>query len=300
MKDIAASVLARLKDDSKSRNLRFQQLLMLFSQEELARRISKSRFKNKLILKGGFLLFAISNTAFRPTVDADYSLDQFSNNLENIQMMIEEIIKIKTKYNFIEFEIKGYEDIAKQQKHPGIRVNLIAKIKNTRTHISLDFAVDDQIIPQAQKRKINTILDDFEKIELLSYPLETIISEKLHSIVSRMELTSRMKDFYDINYLANNYSFKCEMIKEAVIHTFSYRDTSINSRTVEDILRLEDDAKISSRWINFCRRVINEELEFNKTLKSIVVFLNPPLQAAVENRKINSTWDPVNFNWLEN
>jgi predicted nucleotidyltransferase component of viral defense system len=273
---------------------------MLFSQEELARRISKSRFKNKLILKGGFLLFAISNTAFRPTVDADYSLDQFSNNLENIQMMIEEIIKIKTKYNFIEFEIKGYEDIAKQQKHPGIRVNLIAKIKNTRTHISLDFAVDDQIIPQAQKRKINTILDDFEKIELLSYPLETIISEKLHSIVSRMELTSRMKDFYDINYLANNYSFKCEMIKEAVIHTFSYRDTSINSRTVEDILRLEDDAKISSRWINFCRRVINEELEFNKTLKSIVVFLNPPLQAAVENRKINSTWDPENFNWLEN
>lgn len=108
MKDTAASVLARLKNESRARNIQFQQLLMLFSQEELARRISKSRFKNKLILKGGFLLFAISNTAFRPTVDADYSLDKFSNNLENIQMMIEEIINIKTNYRFIEFEIKGY------------------------------------------------------------------------------------------------------------------------------------------------------------------------------------------------
>lgn len=300
MKDTAASVLARLKNESRARNIQFQQLLMLFSQEELARRISKSRFKNKLILKGGFLLFAISNTAFRPTVDADYSLDKFSNNLENIQMMIEEIINIKTNYRFIEFEIKGYEDIAEQQKYPGIRVNLIAKIKNTRTHISMDFAVGDRIIPEVQKRKINTILDDFEKVELLSYPLETIISEKLHAIVSRMELTSRMKDFYDINYLANNYSFKCEMIKEAVIHTFSNRDTPFNSKTVENILRLGDDVKISGRWINFCRSVINEELEFNIILKKIVIFLNPPLQAAAENRKTNSTWDPENFNWLEN
>ncbi|PUU92275.1 hypothetical protein [Halanaerobium sp.] len=74
MKDMAASVLARLKNESSSRGIRFQQLIMLFAQEELARRISKSRFKNNLVLKGGFLFFIISNTPFRPTVDADYSL----------------------------------------------------------------------------------------------------------------------------------------------------------------------------------------------------------------------------------
>jgi len=66
----------------------------------------------------------------------------------------------------------------------------------------MDFATGDQIIPEVQKRNLNSILNDFEKVELLSYPLETIISEKLHAIVLRMELTSRMKDFYDINYLA--------------------------------------------------------------------------------------------------
>jgi len=299
MKDMAASVLARLKNESRSRGIRFQQLIMLFAQEEFARRISKSRFKNNLVLKGGFLLFTISNTAFRPTVDADYSLEKFSNNLENIKMMVGEILSIKTENNFIEFEIKGYQEIAEQQKYPGIRVNLIAIIKNTRTHINLDFAVGDKIIPEIQKRKINTILDDFEKVELLSYPLETIISEKLHAIVSRMELTSRMKDFYDINYLANNYSFDAQIIKEAAIHTFAFRDTPYNFKTVEDISRLADDVKISKRWINFCRNVINEELKFEKTLELIVEFLNPPLQAAVKNREINSTWDPEKLRWFE-
>ena len=299
MKDMAASVLARLKNESRSRGIRFQQLIMLFAQEELARRISKSRFKNNLVLKGGFLLFTISNTAFRPTVDADYSLEKFSNNLENIKMMVEEILSIKTENNFIEFEIKGYQEIAEQQKYPGIRVNLIAIIKNTRTHINLDFAVGDKIIPEIQKRKINTILDDFEKVELLSYPLETIISEKMHAIVSRMELTSRMKDFYDINYLANNYSFNAQIIKEAVIQTFTFRNTPYNFKTVEDILRLADDVKISRRWTNFCRNVINEELKFEKTLELIVEFLNPPLQAAAKNREINSTWDPEKLRWFE-
>jgi predicted nucleotidyltransferase component of viral defense system len=299
MKDMAASVLARLKNESRSRGIRFQQLIMLFAQEEFARRISKSRFKNNLVLKGGFLLFTISNTAFRPTVDADYSLEKFSNNLENIKMMVGEILSIKTENNFIEFEIKGYQEIAEQQKYPGIRVNLIAIIKNTRTHINLDFAVGDKIIPEIQKRKINTILDDFEKVELLSYPLETIISEKLHAIVSRMELTSRMKDFYDINYLANNYSFNAQIIKEAVIQTFTFRNTPYNFKTVEDILRLADDVKISRRWTNFCRNVINEELKFEKTLELIVEFLNPPLQAAAKNREINSTWDPEKLRWFE-
>jgi predicted nucleotidyltransferase component of viral defense system len=299
MKDMAASVLARLKNESRSRGIRFQQLIMLFAQEEFARRISKSRFKNNLVLKGGFLLFTISNTAFRPTVDADYSLEKFSNNLENIKMMVGEILSIKTENNFIEFEIKGYQEIAEQQKYPGIRVNLIAKIKNTRTHINLDFAVGDKIIPEIQKRKINTILDDFEKVELLSYPLETIISEKMHAIVSRMELTSRMKDFYDINYLANNYSFNAQIIKEAVIQTFTFRNTPYNFKTVEDILRLADDVKISRRWTNFCRNVINEELKFEKTLELIVEFLNPPLQAAAKNREINSTWDPEKLRWFE-
>lgn len=288
MKDIAASVLARLKNESRSRGIRFQQLIMLFAQEELARRISKSRFKNNLVLKGGFLLFAISNTAFRPTVDADYSLENYSNNSNKIKTMVEEIINVKTENDFIEFEIEGFQKIAEQQKYPGIRANLIAKIKNTRTHISMDFAADDQIIPEVQKRNLNSILNDFEKVELLSYPLETIISEKLHAIVSRMELTSRMKNFYDINYLAKNYSFDSQIIKEAVIHTFAFRDTPYTFKTVEDILRLANDNKISQRWINFCRNVINEELEFKKTLKLIVEFLNPPLQAAAKNRDINS------------
>lgn len=297
MKDIAASVLGRLKNESKSRNIQFQQILMLFAQEELLRRISKSKYRENLVLKGGFLLFSLSDTAFRPTVDADYFLNNFSNKLDDIKILINEIINTKTQNEFIEFEIKGYENIAEQEKYPGIRVNLISKIKNTRTHISIDFAAGDTIVPEIEKRKLATLLVDFEKVDALTYPLETVISEKLHAIVQRMELTSRMKDFYDINYLLKNYSFKGEIIKEAIIKTFSFRSREYDKNTVQNILRLAADKNVLRRWHNFSSNVINKKLDFTEILESIVIFLDPPVQAVVKNQQLNSSWDPKDLKW---
>jgi len=86
-------------------------------------------------------------------------------------------------------------------KYDGIKVNLISKIKNTRTNINIDFATgDDYLIPEFETRNLRTILEDFEKPNILTYSLESIVSEKLDSILYRMELNSRMKDYYDIYF----------------------------------------------------------------------------------------------------
>lgn len=173
-----------------------------------------------LILKGGFLLFSLSQSEFRPTVDADYLLNNFSSDLKSIKKIVKEIINIDSGNDFISYEIKNYEKIAEKQKYSGFRANLISKIKNTRTHISLDFAAGDLIIPEVQKRELKSILSDFKSTRILTYPLESVISEKLDAIITRMEMTSRMKDFYDIYFIASNYEFQSKIIKEAMYQTF--------------------------------------------------------------------------------
>lgn len=297
MKDIAASVLTRLKNISKDGNINFQQMLMLFSQEELLRRISVSNYNDKLILKGGFLLFSLSQSAFRPTVDSDYLLHDFSNDLDSIKNIINEIINIENENDFISYEIKKFEEIAKQQKYSGIRANLISKIKNTRTHISLDFAVGDIIIPEVQKRELKSILSDFKSASILTYSLESIISEKLDAIITRMELTSRMKDFYDIYYIASNYDFKSRTIKEAMYQTLNYRNTAYDINTIDNILRLTSDEQLFKRWNNFCSQVIGEDLDFKIIVKLIVMFLNPPFKAMIENKNVNQIWNSQSQNW---
>lgn len=107
MVDMAASVLAKLKNKAKEQGIPLQQLLNLFCQEEFIRRLSGSKYKENLILKGGFLLYSISGFTTRPTVDADYLLKNYSNDLDAIEKLVTEIISFPSENNFVRFEIRG-------------------------------------------------------------------------------------------------------------------------------------------------------------------------------------------------
>ena len=107
MGNISESVLAKLKNESKKKGVSLQQLLNLFCQEEFIRRLSKSSYKENLILKGGLLLYSISEFTTRPTVDADYLLKNYSNDIDNIEKLIYEVISINNKNEFIEIQIKN-------------------------------------------------------------------------------------------------------------------------------------------------------------------------------------------------
>jgi len=140
-------------------------------------------------------------------------------------------------------------------------------------------------------------LSDFKSASILTYSLESIISEKLDAIITRMELTSRMKDFYDIYYIASNYDFKSRTIKEAMYQTLNYRNTAYDINTIDNILRLTSDEQLFKRWNNFCRQVIGEDLDFKIIVKLIVMFLNPPFKAMIENKNFNQIWNSQSQNW---
>ncbi len=293
MNDPAASTLSRLKNKSKKLKLQFQQVLVLFSQEELIRRISLSNYKDNFILKGGYLIYSISERSFRPTIDSDFLLIDYPLNFKEMKKVINNVINQKTQYDYVKYEVKNYENITEQMKYDGIRVNLISKIKNTRTHINIDFATgDDYLIPEFETRNLHTILEDFEKPNILTYSLESIISEKLDSILDRMELNSRMKDYYDIYFLLNNYQFPGEKLKIAIEKTLNNRNRNYSYDSINSLTRLKNDKQFKDRWENFCNQILNDSMDFDKVIEEIIIFLKTPYEAYYNSSSINTFWNP--------
>ena len=200
MADVAASVLARLKNKSIESGRSYQLCLQLFCQEEFLRRLEKSKYAENLVLKGGLFLYSLTGFDSRVTVDVDFLLRQIPNTPEQLRGILEEIIAVHTGNDFVIFEIKDVAPIAVAKKYAGIGASIIARIKNTRTPFSIDFGVGDVIVPKQEKRRIPTQLPEFESPMVNTYSVETTIAEKLDAILSLMEFSSRMKDYYDIYY----------------------------------------------------------------------------------------------------
>lgn len=298
MADIGASILARLKLRAKKEGLQLQLLLNLFCQEEVLRRVSKSRFSENLILKGGLLLYSISEFTSRPTMDADYLLKNYSNDFADIQKLVNEIIKATNETDYISFEIRGLEPIAEHREYNGIRVNLIGLIKNTKTPFSIDFGVEDVVVPAPSKRMLPTLLSDFEKPEVLTYSLESTIAEKFDAIISRMELTGRMKDFFDIYYLASTCDFEGRKLQEAIYETLQNRGTPYEHNSLGQILNLSSDKDMIKRWNVFCKKVLRLNLDFDDVLELIVKFLIPPYNAIINENECFNIWKSNNKEYL--
>ena len=182
MADIAASVLARLKNRAQISGRSYQLCLQLFCQEEFLRRLEKS-------------------------------------------------------------------------KYAGIGASVVARIKNTRTPFSIDFGVGDVIVPKQEKRKIPTQLSDFDAPTVNTYSLETTIAEKIDAILSLMEFSSRMKDYYDIYYLANKFDFDGKILTEALKKTFANRGHSFTVEQFEQVLTFGNDDAMQKNGKRSARRL---------------------------------------------
>ena len=297
MTDQGASFITRLKERATRDGLQLQLLLNLFCQEEFLRRIQKSRYSDSLVLKGGFLLYSISGYAGRPTIDADYLLQNRSSELGEVERMVAEIIQIPGAAAFLRFEIKNLELIAEHRKYNGIRVSLLGFIKNTRTPFSVDFGVGDVVVPAPSKRVLSVLLPAFEQPEVLTYSLESVIAEKFDAIISRMELTSRMKDFFDIYYLAITCNFEGDKLREAISETLLSRKTSNARNAISEIKRFSQDQDMVVRWAAFCKKTLKLSMDFHGVLVVVTDFLEPVYEAILEEEEFSGTWLKEKREW---
>lgn len=297
MADMAASVLARLKSKAKESGRSYQLCLQLFCQEEFLRRLEKSKYTENLVLKGGLFIYSVTDFDSRVTVDVDFLLRKVPNTPEQLKAVLEEIIAVPTENDFITFEIKDIAPIAVQKKYAGIGASLVACIKNTKTPFSIDFGVGDVIVPKQEKRKIPTQLDDFTAPTVNTYSLETTIAEKLDAILGLMEFSSRMKDYYDIYYLANKFDFDGNILTKALKKTFENRGHEFTVEQFEQVMSFADDSAMQKKWKAFSRKIDTKTDDFNTVLKKINTFLAKPFTATVSDRNCTEKWSASKNIW---
>ena len=297
MADIAASVLGKLKNKAKATGISYQQCLQLFFQEEFLRRLAGSRYAENFVLKGGLFIYTLTNFESRATVDVDFLMRGLNNDLARMDEIIAEILAVDTGNDFVRFEAKKMEPIAIQRKYHGISTQITGYIKNVRVPFNVDIGVGDVIVPNAQRRNIQTQLDGYEKPEILTYSLESTIAEKFDAILQRFELTGRMKDFYDIYYLSRTFDFDGLKLQTAIQETLQNRGTAYEKDSFDRVLALADDASMQTKWRYFLRTLGNPNVEFASIMGQIKVFLQPVWDAIVEEDELFFDWDCNVSDW---
>lgn len=297
MVDVGVSVLAKLKNKAVESGRSYQLCMQLFCQEEFLRRVEKSKYADNLVLKGGLFLYSLTNFDSRVTVDVDFLLHHRPNTPECLQEMLEEIIAVNTGNDFITFEIKSITPIAVANRYSGIGASIVAKIKNTRTPFGIDFGVGDVIVPKQEKRKIPTQLDDFVSPIINTYSIETTVAEKLDAILSLMEFSSRMKDYYDIYYLANKFDFDGSTLSTALRKTFENRNHTFTIEQFKQIMTFNVDDGMQKKWKAFTKKIRTKTDDYKTVLNTITTFLSEPYIAAIKKQEYKKQWSEAGQTW---
>lgn len=298
VKDMAASILTRLKTQAKETGLTYQICLQLFCQEEFLRKIEASRYSENFILKGGMFLYTITEFAGRPTRDIDFMIRWISNDTENMNQIMEEICTANTGNDFIRIEVLASENITEEKEYHGVKTKFRAYIKNVKIPFSIDVGVDDVIVPGAVKRTVSTRLNGFHPPTIYTYSLESTIAEKFDAIIKRMEATSRMKDFFDIYYLSGVFDFEGRKLQEAIFRTLEYRGTIYESDSFERIRDFKNNTSLLKLWDNYQSGTREDKPDFNVVIDRLEKFLEPIFHAVIMEEEWFCIWDSSVQKWL--
>ena len=210
---------------AKKKSINPQILLRNYMMERLLERIALSNYKENFILKGGMLISSLIGVESRSTVDMDTTMKNKAVTIDSIKSTFVDIINIDTG-DGVKFEIKKVEEIRDEADYPGFRVSIDAILENAKIPIKVDITTGDEITPKEILHMYQLLLEDRE-IEILSYNIETILAEKLETIITRSTANTRMRDFYDVHILYQLQSESIDLIvlKEALIGTGKKRGT---------------------------------------------------------------------------
>lgn len=265
------SVTRKLRNKAKELGLNYNLVLSKFFFDEFLKLLSNSVHRENFMLKGGMLLTYSLGVQNRATQDIDFLVKGFPLESAEMKKVLEEIIG-DNKQSDIWFELNSTaEEIRAEDEYGGLRFHIIGHLANIRIPFSVDIATGDPIYPFPRVEKYSTILGD--NIELKMYPLESVLSEKLQTVLARAENNSRSKDFYDIYAILKN---KLEVInvkelKVAVSMIFSYRKTEVSKGEAKNIIgHINDDSLIKERWIRYQKKnPYANGIEFSEITESL-------------------------------
>ena len=267
------SLKAKVYNLAKQTNIPNKYLIQNFMFEALLKRISKSKYKDKFIIKGGLLLSSIFGVNLRSTMDLDTTIKGLPLNRETITKVINEIISIDVEDN-IKLEIENVKDIREEELYSGFEVNLKAEFDGLKTNLMIDITTGDVITYKEVEFKYSTIFDN-ETINIMTYNYETIIAEKFESIISRNIDNTRMKDYYDLYMFVNLKwnDINKDTLKNAIFNTSKARETLDYIDNASKYIELiNDDSRLKSLWNSYQNNYeYAKGIEFVDTINAIKV-----------------------------
>jgi len=259
----------KLRNISKEKNVDFNTLLRLYMYDRFVERLSKSKYRENFIIKGGFYLSTLFGVENRTTMDIDIAFRNANFNEDTIVKMIKEIVSIKIADN-AKISYLGIAPIRDEDEYGGFRVDIQVKLENVKEKFHVDIATGDPITPKEIRYKYIPLLGD-NYIDLYAYNIETVLAEKIEAILSRLELNGRMRDFYDVYliYTKDWNNINIDNFRKAIDKTFTKREYVGEPLITIDILR--ESELIRTRWKIYQRKYeYAKDIDFDDILDCIL------------------------------
>lgn len=250
------SLKGRIKNYAKSNNIAAQVVLQNYMFERFLERLSQSEYSQKFIIKGGTLIAAIVGLDTRSTMDLDTTLRNLPLSADKILEAVKEICEVNIGDD-VSFHVKSIAPIRKDDRYGGFCVRLDAVYDTIVTPLSIDVSTGDVITPSAVQYEFSGIFDENIRIRLWGYNIETVMAEKVETILSRGIFNTRPRDFYDVYILGTVQKYDREVFKEALNATAEYRDSLEKISDTESILRqISESDDLKQMWVKYQRKFV--------------------------------------------
>ncbi|HOW43166.1 MAG TPA: nucleotidyl transferase AbiEii/AbiGii toxin family protein [Candidatus Omnitrophota bacterium] len=293
LKNIEASIKARLKNKAQETNRPFAEVMQYYGMERFLYRFSKSKYADKFILKGALLFAVWQIPDRRTTLDIDF-LARFDNEVATIEKVMKDVCETSVDPDGLKFDsqtVKGVK-IKEDADYEGVRVKFTGFLDRAEIPMQIDVGFGDIVYPKTKVIDYPVILD-FPKPHLNGYPQESVISEKFEAMIKLGLLNSRMKDFYDIWLMTRQFEFKGASIASAIKKTFNNRKTDIpNDKPLFADEIYDEKSDRQTLWNAFVKKgdIQHAPETLSATAKEIERFLIEPVIAISENVAFDKTW----------
>lgn len=265
-----------IRNLSKEKKAEAQILMRNFMMERFLERISLSDYRDKFILKGGMLVAAMVGLDARATMDLDATVTGFDVNAGNIEDIVKDIISVPVDDGVI-FSIVQISEIMDEAEYPGLRISMKASFDGALIPLKIDISTGDAITPRAIRYNFKLMFED-RRIEVFAYNLETVLAEKVETIIRRATLNTRMRDFYDIYILNQLYgdTLDYELFGKAINATAQKRESTHFLSDAFDIFEeIYHSEEMQKMWISYQKKFsYARDISWEEVMQSVFELYN--------------------------
>lgn len=292
--NVAASVRQRLMNSARASGRPFQEVLQYFAVERFLYRLAQSQHAERFILKGALLFNLWGAPSSRATRDIDL-LGRLNNTVDAVIPVFRDVCQLAVEPDGMVFAVETVtgQPIGEEAAYSGVRITFQASLENARVPMQIDIGFGDTVVPAAAFADYPTILDH-AKPRLRAYPKETVVAEKFEAMVKLGPINSRLKDFFDLWLLSQQFEFDGRLLSEAIARTFENRRTAMSALPIALTAAFANDPIKAVQWKGFVRksRLAIAPADFRIVVEALMQFLGPLAAALTTGQRFAASWHP--------